>query len=239
MAAALQACSSVVALPDGTPVVESRTELGLRIYYPPFSSIDLRCGTMPSTSEQDVLFCAEAAFTEALLDDFSHSNIDGNHVCSGVWYEGAPCPETATKVGCTGGFVWYGGRWEFVYGLDKAEEALLRAADGGGMGFLQEFVLHEGARVPNTRAEAHDKLHYYRVLAEFGGRLCVIDGTATMLFTEFISRLCELGVSEALYLDMGSGWNHSWYRDPSGRAHIIHPWIPKSRYCTNWITFYK
>ena len=239
MAAALQACSSVVALPDGTPVVDSRPSLGLKIYYPLFSSIDLRCGDMPSTYELDVVFCAEAAFTHSLLDEFSHSNIDGNHVSGGVWYEGAPCPETDTKVGCTGGFVWYGGKWQFVYGLPEAEEALRWAAFGGGMGFLQEFVLHEGARVPNTRAAVHDEMHFYRVLADLDGRLCVIDGTALMKFSDFIGKLAELGIREALYLDMGAGWNYSWYRDPSGRVHIIHPWIPKSRYCTNWITFCK
>ena len=221
--------------------VEERAELSLRIYRPDFSRIDLRCGSMPGTDETEVVFCAEAAFTEALLDHFEHSNIDGNHVSGGIWYEGAPCPETPERVGCTGAVIWYHGTYEFVHGTELSEQALLRAADGGGMGFMQETIIHRGKYVSNTRAEnrRYDKMHYYRVLAELDGRLCVIEGTVPMLFSAFVPKLQELKVQEALYMDMGSGWNHSWYRDASGKVHVIFPRIPKSSYCTNWITFYR
>jgi len=43
------------------------------------------------------------------------------------------------------------------------------------------------------------------------------------------------GVQEAIYLDMGSGWNYSWWRDNTGSAHEIHN--RRIVYATNWITF--
>jgi hypothetical protein len=52
-----------------------------------------------------------------------------------------------------------------------------------------------------------------------------------------VEELLKAGVVEALYLDMGTGWNYSWYRNEYGDAVEIHEkWTP---YATNWITFYK
>lgn len=44
-------------------------------------------------------------------------------------------------------------------------------------------------------------------------------------------------MKNALYLDMGGGWNYSWYRDSVGKAHDIHPQTYGSIYQTNWIVF--
>lgn len=46
-----------------------------------------------------------------------------------------------------------------------------------------------------------------------------------------------MAATEALYLDMGPGWNYSWYRDENGNPVEIHS-IP-TEYATNWITFYQ
>lgn len=48
--------------------------------------------------------------------------------------------------------------------------------------------------------------------------------------------LKDFKVKHALYLDMGSGWNHAWYRD-NGKVVVLHP--KTHNFCTNWITFYK
>ncbi len=216
-------------------------ELGVRIYTPQFSSIDLRCGTMPDTSERNVVFCAEAAFTHDLLDTFSHSNIDGNHVSGGTWYEGATCIETPDRVGNTGGFVWYGGQFEFLSDSATAEAALHRAAEAGGMGFRQEYIIHEGRYQSNTRTEnpKFNRVEMYRVLALKGETLCIVENIEPMHFSDFVPLLLKAHVTEALYLDMGDGWNHSWYRTADDRVYEIHPTDFKSQYCTNWITFYK
>ena len=53
----------------------------------------------------------------------------------------------------------------------------------------------------------------------------------------FIRALEDLGVRDALYCDMGSGWNYSWYRSAEGKAVDIigTPW-PFSH---NWLVFRK
>ena len=50
--------------------------------------LDLACGKMPDTTNENVLFCAAAAFTGKCLDYFDHSNILGHHISNGVLYEG-------------------------------------------------------------------------------------------------------------------------------------------------------
>lgn len=201
---------------------------GVIAYYPQFSRIDLVCGTMPAQSEASVVLCCEAAFTSRLLDEFFHTNIDGDHVSGGKRYEGAVCKDNS------GAFTWAGGKWQFVMGDYSA--ALDEAAAGGGMGFGQAVVVRDGeAIMPLWRSGVHE----YRALCEKDGRLCIVDSRGEVEYEEFVRRLVEYGVTQALYLDMGSGWNHSWWRDDNGDVHEIHPRIEKCRYCTNWITFYK
>lgn len=49
--------------------------------------LDLACGQMPDTTQENVLLCAAAAFTGQCLDYFEHSNILGPHVSGGILYE--------------------------------------------------------------------------------------------------------------------------------------------------------
>ena len=198
-------------------------------YYPRFSSVDLVCETMPTQEDERVIFCAEAAFTHALLLHFEHGNIDGDHVSGGVRYEGAKCKDNS------GAFTYYDGRWHFVRGDYSA--ALDTAAAHGGMGFGQAIIVYDGERIePLWRGGEHE----FRALCEKDGRLCIVDGIGTIPYAEFVDRLVRYGVTHALYLDMGSGWNHSWYRRLADSFPTeIHPRIPKSGFCTNWITFYK
>lgn len=197
-------------------------------YYPQFSRLDLVCGTMPSQDQQDVIFCAEAAFTSQLLDTFEHTNIDGDHVSGGKRYAGAECKDNS------GAFTWAQGKWHFTMG--DYSKALDDAAAQGGMGFGQAMIIYNNEMItPLWRSGMHE----YRALCEKDGRLCIVDSQGSVLYSTFVQRLVNYGVTHAIYLDMGSGWNHSWWRDDDGLTHEIHPRIDKCRYCTNWITFYK
>lgn len=228
--AILMALSSLLtpgAASDAAVTIDNNGEV--IAYYPQFSRIDLVCGTMPSKDDQHVVFCAEAAFTHALLPYFAHTNIDGDHVSGGKRYEGALCKDNS------GAFVYHDGRWRFVAGDYSA--ALDSAAAHGGMGFGQALIVHNGRAItPLWRGGEHE----FRALCEKDGRLCIVDGIGTLPYEEFVARLVRYGVTHALYLDMGSGWNHSWYRPQPGSEPVdIHPRIAKSDFCTNWITFYR
>ena len=215
---------------EGSPVmIDDTTVKGLRVYYPQFSRIDLVCGKMPSKTERDVIFCAEAAFTHELLDEFAHSNIDGDHVSGGKLYKGAKCYDN------TGAFAWFADTtWEFVHG--EYGELLDSVAEAGGMGFGQAIIIYEGESI---RPLWRDGVNQYRALCEKDGRLCIVDSRNEVEYDDFVAMLEKFAPRHALYMDMGAGWNHSWWRDGKGKVFEIHPTANKSRYCTNWITFYK
>ena len=82
-------------------------------------------------------------------------------------------------------------------------------------------------------------MNQYRALCEKDGRLCIVDSRDKVEYEKFVELLEKFAPTHALYLDMGAGWNHSWWRDTDGKVNEIHPVDKKSRYCTNWITFYK
>ncbi|MDE5844542.1 MAG: hypothetical protein K2H44_04035, partial [Muribaculaceae bacterium] len=49
-----------------------------------------------------------------------------------------------------------------------------------------------------------------------------------------IESLIKLGVSDALYLDMGKGWNYGWYRQTVVDSPIM-LFEDRTRYQTNWL----
>ena len=210
-------------------IIDDTTVSGLIIYYPQFSSIDLVCQTMPSKQDTSVIFCAEAAFTHELLDTFAHSNIDGDHVSGGKRYTGAQCKDNS------GAFAWFcDSSWVFVNG--EYNELLDSVAAAGGMGFGQAIIIHDGMSIkPLWRSG----VNHYRALCEKDGKLCIVDSRDMVSYEQFVALLETFAPAHALYLDMGAGWNHSWWRDHDNKVHEIHPTADKSRYCTNWITFDK
>ena len=209
--------------------IDDTTVNGLIVYYPLYSLIDLVCAQMPSQQDTSIVFCAEAAFTHELLDEFAHSNIDGDHVSGGKRYTGAKCQDNS------GAFAWFGdSTWEFVNG--EYGELLDSVAAAGGMGFGQAIIIHDGESI---RPLWRDGVNQYRALCEKDGRLCIVDSRDKVSYERFVALLEQFEPRHALYMDMGAGWNHSWWRDDDGKVHEIHPTAEKSRYCTNWITFYK
>ena len=198
-------------------------------YYPVFERIDLVCGEVPEKTDKSVVFMAEAAFTGEYLKEFKHTNIAGDHVSSGVRYKGYKCKRN------TGAFVFYQGAWKFLY-QDYSDE-LDSAALYGGMGVAQEMMIHKSVEVQHKRKNGN--MNQFRALCEKDGRVCVIESCGVVTFGAFIHDLLDYGVTEALYLDMGPGWNYAWWRDGDGRTHDIHPRIRASVYCTNWIVFYN
>ncbi len=201
--------------------------LGLRIYYPNYSRIDLVCGDIPSKEDDSVIMFAEAAFTGELLDTFRHTNIAGYHVSNGKRYKGFRCKRN------NGAFVYYNGKPKFVYRNYSAE--FDKAASCVDCGFAQEMIIHNGKKVPHTRKAANT--NEFRALCLIDGKVAIADSQGVMKFGDFINDLIKAETTEALYLDMGSGWNYSWYRGDNGNPIEIHP--TPTKYATNWITFYR
>jgi hypothetical protein len=181
---------------------------------------------MPTQEDESVIFVAEAAYTHALLNEFRHSNIEGDHVSGGVRYKGHSCESN------TGAFVYYNGTWKFCY--DNYSYELDLAAENGGAGFGQEMIIYNGEIKQTARKDGQK--NQFRALCEIGGRLCIADSNSVVTFGDFKQLLKAQNATNAIYLDMGDGWNHSWYRTNEGVVEL-HP--KTHNYCTNWITFYK
>ena len=206
--------------------VERKDTLGLIVLYPHFSTVDLVCGSLPSRDDNRVILFAEAAYTGELLDSFKHTNIAGDHVSSGQRYPGYKCKRN------TGAFVYYKGQWKFCY--QNYATDLADAARNGGCGFGQELIIHKGKLVSIVRKDGNK--NQFRALCDQQGRLCIVESVGTTRFGDFKKKLLAIGVTDAIYLDMGAGWNHAWYRS-KGKIIELHPKL--HNYCTNWITFFN
>lgn len=206
--------------------IERIDTMGLIVLYPQFKTVDLVCGTMPPKDDNQVILVAEAAYTGDYLDEFKHTNIAGNHVSGGTLHKGYTCRRN------TGAFVYYNGAWKFCQGNYTQE--MQAAAQHGGCAFGQELMIHQGKMLKTGRAD--DNENQFRALCDCGGRLCIIESSGFVPFGRFKKALLQYGATEAIYLDMGSGWNHAWYRDNDSIVEL-HPWAHS--YCTNWITFYR
>lgn len=213
---------------DKTILVERVDTNGLIILFPSYSNIDLRCGNIPQIHEKNIILFAEAAYTGAPLEkEFKHSKIAGDHVSHGTRYRGYKCKRNS------GAFIFYSGKWKFCYNDYTAE--LDSAAKFGGAAFAQEMIIHNNDI--KTTARPDGNINTFRALCELDERLCIIESCNRIRFGEFKSSLVNIGVSEAIYLDMGTGWNYAWYRINDETIVGLHPKVHD--YCTNWITFYK
>ena len=99
---------------------------------------------------------------------------------------------------------------------------------------MQFGLIRDGEPVMNFE---RPRARSYRTLAELNGNLCIIDSVKMMHFSAFMKELQKLGVTNAIYMDMGAGWNYSWYREASGKVRTLFglpvPWSH------NWVVFRK
>lgn len=219
------------------PMHIENTEL-LTIYDITDCPLDLACGQMPEITQENVLLCAAAAFTGQCLDHFEHSNILGPHISGGKLYEGyienkgeIPFAERYAL------FVWEGkdlnGKMlgKKICGF-PCEDVLDSAVAHGGMAFTQHWVIQNG-EIYAHKIQPLDRVEHFRSICEKDNRFYVIANREVMAYKDYLQALLEAGVENALYMDMGAGWNYSYYRDKEGQVHILHP--KGHDYPTNWI----
>lgn len=211
--------------PEHGTLMEIDTTENLVVYFPQFTYIDLVCAEMPRFSDGSVLMCLAAAFTGERTTIFSHDNIAGQHVSSGVFHKGYNCPAN------TGAFTYHDGMWNFLPTVRS--DSVTHAADASGMAFCQVMLVYaHRSCAPHIRGR-----NLFRALCEKDGKLCVAESRRQQDIGFFVQSLLHYGVKHAIYLQPGKGWNYSWYRDNAGVAHIMHP--KTHDYSTNWLTFYQ
>ena len=196
------------------------------VIFPEYSDIGLVCETRPSKSDTSITWCSGAAFQHTVSLGFSQENVEGDHAVNGTLYE-SPYNKDSFAA-----FTFADGKFSFDF--DRPSEAVRKAAEAGGSGFMQFGLIRNGETVMKLD---RPRARCYRTLAELNGSLCVIDSVNMLHFDEFLEELHRLGVTNALYMDMGAGWNYSWYRDAADRVVTLFglpvPWSH------NWIVFRK
>lgn len=208
---------------DSTTIYDTGT---VYVFFPEYSSVDLVYKDRPSKSDSSITWCCGAAFQHAVELNFSQINIEGDHASLGELYE-SPYNKDSFAA-----FTFANGQFSFEF--EDPKKSIKEAAASGGSGFMQFAVIKDKEVVMNFD---RPRARCYRVIAELSGNLCIIDSAKMMHFDDFVGELQRLGVTNALYMDMGAGWNYSWYRNAGGRVVTLFglpvPWSH------NWIVFRK
>lgn len=215
---------------DILSVSHIKTEHGDLICLKPDMSglkMDMVCGEIPSPDDDSIVLAFAGAFTGTEFDK-GHSNMAGDHVAGGVRFRGYSCKRN------TGAFTWSTESGPSFFYKDYSF-ALDRAAKEGGMGFAQEMMIHAGAKVPTTRPLGNQNV--FRALClDSDNRLALYESQGIVSFGNFIDALLSQGVKEALYTDMGQGWNYCFYRANNGDAPPKYLHSQSLPYASNFVT---
>lgn len=190
--------------------------------------LTLADSVIPSINDSTIALCVEAAFTGELLDEFKTTNIAGDYVIDGIIHKGYDCDANS-------GFLYAGKDTVVIAPMEQRADWTAKAVSDGGMLFEQMMIIHNGANVYPGKPITPSVRHYYRTAAKLtGGDFAVIQSVDSIPFSDFIDGLIDIGVQEALYLDMGRGWNYGWYRPTAGSKPVL-LFDYRNRYQTNWL----
>ena len=208
---------------DGRNVIVCENE-DLYFFFPLYHDIRFVTGSQPSKADEKNILVIPAAFHHAFELGFSHENIEGIYVDSGVLYRGGDLANA-------GAFTYSNGQAE-IWNAEEAEDALTAAVRQGGSGYQQFLMLKDGEIVYKRKGTV-----CYRAVVKWKDRVCVIATKRKTLYADFLQMLQELGIEDAVYCDMGTGWNYSWYRKNDGGTKNLFglPW-PFSH---AWLVFRK
>ncbi|MDE5886161.1 MAG: YdcF family protein [Muribaculaceae bacterium] len=192
--------------PDLLSVSHLETKYGDLLCLKPDMSLlkmDMVCEEIPDPQNDSIILTFAGAFTGTEFYT-GHTNIAGDHVAGGKRFKGYTCKRN------TGAFTWSQSAGpQFHYQIYSP--ALDKAAKEGGMGFAQEMMIHEGKAVKTTRPLGNQNV--FRALClDSDGKLALYESQGIVKFGDFINALLSQGVKEALYTDMGQGWNYCFYR---------------------------
>ena len=165
--------------------------------------IEMVCGKIPSPENDSIILAFAGAFTGTKFDK-GHANVAGDHVIGGKRFKGYSCKRN------TGAFTWSETSGPQFHYRDYSA-ALDSAEHEGGMGFAQEMMIHNGKAVKTTRPLGNRNV--FRALClNSDNQLTLYESQGVVSFGNFIDALFSQGVKEALYTDMGQGWNYCFYR---------------------------
>lgn len=195
---------------------------------PEVAYISMADSVIPSEKDSTIALCVEAAFTGELLKDFKSTNIGGDYVIDGTFHKGYKCKANT-------GFLYADKSVFTISSSEHCLEWIEKAKKNNGVLFQQILIIQNGKDVYcGTPIKPMTRNIYRAACIMNDGNFAVIQPEKATFLKDFINSLIKLGVSDALYLDMGNGWNYGWYRptkcdDPT----ILFDY--RTPYQTNWL----
>lgn len=182
---------------------------------------------IPSIGDTSVALCVEAAFTGECLATFSPRNVAGDYVVEGRRRHGYKSKYSTGLLSTAGG--------PHIVSAQHSRKETTRAEREGASLIGQMLLVEHGKEVYNGRPIKLRSQNIYRAAyCMQDGRFAVIQSLTTVRLQDFIHALTVLGTRDALYLDMGGGWNYGWYRETTTSPAVeLFPY--RSPYQTNWL----
>ena len=184
---------------------------------------------IPDIDNKNIALCVEAAFTGEHLDTFKTTNIAGDYVIEGRLEKGYDCPVN------TGLLCSLPGMKPQIANNLKIESWLKKAAEYGGNLFQQVLLIHNFHDCYNGKPIKRTSKNIYRAACILKDKqFAIIQSLYEISLGDYIKALSDLNVKDALYLDMGFGWNYGWYRETS-KSKPVKLFEFRSPYQTNWL----
>lgn len=183
--------------------------------------------TRPSKTDTSLLLCIPAAFTVQL-----NNGIDGLYMHDGKMYN---TQAISRRLGGAAHVV--NGKIRFFETQRGAifTPAVIDSLEKTGGGLFQQIMIISDGKAARFKDSA---LFQRRAIVHFAnGKTAVAENNKPIRLADFSNDLVELGVTEALYTDMGS-WDEGWYRDPeTGKLKIIGQIRTQTARQSNWVVF--
>ncbi|MGM9801819.1 MAG: hypothetical protein ACI309_05870 [Candidatus Limisoma sp.] len=190
--------------------------------------INMADSVIPSEADPTIGICVEAAFTGELLPEFKSSNVAGNYVIDGELHKGYKCKANT-------GFLYADKSTFAISSSQHCSKWIKKAQTSKGCLFQQMLLVKAGANVYQGKPIRRSSANIYRSACKMkDGSFAVIQSKTALSLEQFIKSLIAMGVQDALYLDMGSGWNYGWYRTTTDSA-PVRLFNYRSPYQTNWL----
>lgn len=195
---------------------------------PQFTRLELICGDAPDTTDTDIALCIPAAFSAIIRPDFDHINVAGYHISNGKKHKGFLSRNN------TGGIIFYNDSTIRIVDKKTYENEVTFNQNKISCSFGQCLVTYKGEE-QHIFPRGPEFVAFYRVVCEKDGSFFIFETTKPMPRGRFMEELASLKVDNALYMEMGQDYNHSWWRNTDGTITIQHEFYRG----TNWLVFKK
>lgn len=185
--------------------------------------------TRPDINDQNVCLAVAAAFTG---DDLT--SICGDHVVAGKRLKGYD------DVTATGHLLINGATSQISIALNSSLEADMATAVSSGGHLLQQcLVVEDGKphpeRIPAAIIERKAHIIFRAACLMADGTFAIVQGGDDQYSHEFVEGLAAIGVTQAVYLDMGT-WAYGWYRTDDGSAPVeLAQHFDNTAHQSNWL----